>query len=106
MKLYANAQLLQTITSVPTPSQPCRVLRIGAQGTGFFTGTIDEVKIYKRVLAQAELAIDQNVPATTANTNNPSAALGLDDNIGNVLSDQSGNNRECDALGHGGLDAG
>jgi hypothetical protein len=102
MKLYANAQLIQTVTSVPAPSNPTAVLRIGAQGTGFFTGTIDEVKIYQRVLTQAELAVDRNVPVNTANTNDPSAALGLDDNVGNVLGDQSGNNRSVTLAGTAG----
>lgn len=102
MKLYANAQLIQTITSVPAPANPAAVLRIGAQGTGFFAGSIDEVKIYKRVLTQVELAVDQNVPVNTANTNNPSVALGLDDNLGNVLSDKSGNHRDVTLSGTAG----
>jgi RHS repeat-associated protein len=102
MKLYANAQLVQTITSVPAPSNPTAFLRIGAQGTGFFTGTIDEVKIYQRVLTQAELAVDRNVPVNTANTNNPSVALGLEENLGNVLGDQSGNNRSVTLSGTAG----
>ncbi|HEX5923489.1 MAG TPA: LamG-like jellyroll fold domain-containing protein [Baekduia sp.] len=97
LRVYANGQLVQTATA-PHPGF-AGVLRIGALGTGFFAGSIDEVKIYKRVLSQAEIAVDQNVPVDAAAISNPSVALGLEENLGNLVADSSGNHRDVTLAG-------
>jgi RHS repeat-associated protein len=98
MKVYVNGQFVQTVNA-PFPGSFSGVLRIGALGTGFFAGAIDEVKIYKRVLTQAEIAVDQNVPVNTAATSDPSVALGLEENVGNLVADSSGNHRDVTLTG-------
>ncbi len=75
-------------------------------GTGFFAGSIDEVKIYKRVLTQAEIAVDQIVPVNTSATSNPSVALGLEENLGNLVADSSGNHRDVTLSGFNSWTAG
>jgi RHS repeat-associated protein len=93
MKVYANGVLAQTITSASTPATTTGLLRIGAMGTGFFDGIIDEVKIYRTVRTQAEIATDKDVPIAPPG-NRPSVALGADGYFpSSVLTDSSGNNR-------------
>lgn len=64
MKLYVNAQLIaghaQT-GSVETSGDP---LRIGGNSVWgeFFTGQIDEVRVYSRALSQAEIQTDMATP--------------------------------------------
>jgi RHS repeat-associated protein len=98
MKLYTNGQLIQTLTSVPMPVDNAGALLVG-QG---FIGSIDELKVYQRALTQTEVNADQNLPASTATAGNPSAAFGLDDNLGNVLTDHSGNGRNVTLTGTAG----
>jgi RHS repeat-associated protein len=102
MKVYVNGQLTQTNTTATMPTDTAGAFRIGALGSRYWVGSIDEVKVFQRALTQSEINVDQNVPANGAATNNPSIALGLDDNLGNVLTDRSGNGRDVTLSGTAG----
>jgi hypothetical protein len=73
MQLYINGELAAThaITgAIATSDEP---LRIGGNAVWgeFFTGLIDEVRIYDRALTQAEVNADMNQTTTPVDTTSP-----------------------------------
>ncbi|HEY4313928.1 MAG TPA: LamG-like jellyroll fold domain-containing protein, partial [Actinomycetes bacterium] len=94
LKVYANGTLMATTPHVAVPTDTGGALEIGSLLGYDFHGSIDEVKIYPRALAQTEIATDQTVPVNSATRDDPSASLGLDAGLGTVLTDSSGNGRD------------
>ncbi len=67
MRAYVNGALYGTPQAINLPAlertAPGRVAWIfGAGNADYFSGTIDEVRVYGRALSQAEVAADQNIP--------------------------------------------
>lgn len=63
-RLYVNAVLKTTRSKTGTLSSSTSPLEIGGDGKygQYFTGLIDEVRVYGRALTQAEIQIDMNTP--------------------------------------------
>jgi hypothetical protein len=79
-------------------------LRVGANGdeTGYFKGTIDEVRIYNRVLPLAEIQADSERAVSATSLHSPQglvAAYGFDEESGDQVLDSSGQGN--DGLLHG-----
>src|SRR5262249_36486869 len=65
MKLYVNGQLASSRSTAAAIDVTTGVLRIGGDSVWsgeYFTGVIDEVRIYNRALAQSEVQGDMNAP--------------------------------------------
>ncbi|MEN6536532.1 MAG: Ig-like domain-containing protein, partial [Bryobacteraceae bacterium] len=78
IRLYVNGVLVDSADGVLTNSD--QVLRIGAwtDGSEFFEGVIDEVRIYSRALTATEIQADMTTPiGSSSDTTAPSAPSGL-----------------------------
>jgi concanavalin A-like lectin/glucanase superfamily protein len=62
MRLYVNGALVATRAQTGNATVSTGVLRIGGNGVWgeYFTGAIDEVRIYNRALSAAEIQADMN----------------------------------------------
>jgi len=78
-RLYVNGSEVASRTlggGVTTSTNP---LRIGGNGVWgeYFSGSIDEVRIYRRALSPGEIAVDMNDPVAPADTTPPANPKGL-----------------------------
>ncbi len=64
MRMYVNGALVRTVAQTGTPVASAEPLRIGGNASWgeYFTGLIDDVRIYNRALTQAEVQGDMNTP--------------------------------------------
>lgn len=79
LRLYVNGTEAATRAvsgSLPAATNP---LRIGGNAVWgeFFSGSIDEVRVYSRALSAGEIAIDMNTPVGTGDTTPPLNPQGL-----------------------------
>ena len=95
LRLYVNGELAKEMPVEKTNSAGPGTLKIGCATTAgdYFKGRIDEVRIYNRALAKAEVQADQSTPIQTPQAN-PVAAYPLDEGSGLVAHDASGNAHE------------
>jgi chitodextrinase len=82
MKLYVNGVLDASAAQTVSPAVNTSPLYIGQYGGGsdFFTGVIDEARIYKTALTQAEIQTDMTTPigsTTVSDTLAPTVPSGL-----------------------------
>jgi hypothetical protein len=90
-RIYVDGELVATTAVVPI-AKTDGDLRIGCDKiwNEYFTGRIDEVRIYDRALDQAEVGSDMEGPIQTAKSG-PVAAYAFDEGAGTTVSDVSGN---------------
>ena len=65
LKLYVNGQLVSSKATTAPIDVTDGVLRIGGDGIWsgeYFTGVVDEVRVYNRALAQSEVRADMDAP--------------------------------------------
>ena len=79
VRLYVNGQLSATFAATGTIARSTQPLRIGGNSvwSEWFSGLIDEVKVYNRPLTAAEITTDMNVTNQPADTQAPSTPAGL-----------------------------
>jgi hypothetical protein len=100
LRLYVNGELEDTSLAVPVEGDG--ELRIGGNGIGgeYFTGRIDEMRIYDRVLGQAEVATDMETPIQTPKAG-PVADWSFDQNPGEGTTTEDNTGNEHTATIHG-----
>jgi hypothetical protein len=100
LRLYVNGELEDTSAAVAVEGDG--ELRIGGNGIGgeYFTGRIDEVRIYDRVLGQAELATDMETPIQTPKAG-PVADWSFDADPGEGTTTEDGTGHGHTATIHG-----
>jgi len=93
-RLYRNGTLVQTsATGIPNPPTTTDPLEIGEYFTYYFNGSIDDVRIYNRVLNATEVTYSYNNGLGTYAPLNSTGLVGwwkFDEGSGNVY-DRSGN---------------
>jgi hypothetical protein len=81
LRLYVNGALASSRTIAGTIGNAAGPLRIGGNAVWgeYFTGLIDEVRVYRRALTASEVAIDMGTPVGggTVDTTAPTAPGGL-----------------------------
>ena len=62
MRLYVNGVLVSTRAQTGSTAVSTGLLQIGGNGVWgeYFSGAIDEVRIYNRALSAAEIQVDMN----------------------------------------------
>ena len=78
MRFYVNSVQVSTFATtgnIATTSNPLRIGGSTALGAQYFTGLIDEVRIYSRALSQAEIQTDMNTPLAGGDTQPPSSFI-------------------------------
>ena len=79
MQLYINGVPVSSVPATGLIETTTTPLRIGGNtySTEFFSGLIDEVRIYSRALSQAEIQTDMATPIGASDTTPPSTVTGL-----------------------------
>lgn len=81
LRLYVNGSLVSTTAVSGSISPSTGLLKIGGNaiwGSEFFSGLIDEVRVYNRALSGGEITTDMNTPVGgTLDTTPPSAPTNL-----------------------------
>ena len=100
MRFYVNGVLANTKPQTGKMATSSNPLRIGGNSvwpSEFFTGRIDDIRVYNRALSTTEIMTDMNTPVggtvTTPpppTTNSLVAAYNFDEGSGTVLTDRSG----------------
>lgn len=86
LSLYVNGNLIQTNNWTVKNAFPCPIDQIGAAA---FTGQIDDLKVFNRVLNQSEIASTMMVPGLNINTLNKALYIGETHQIEtNLISDE------------------
>jgi hypothetical protein len=62
MRLYVDGVLNATGTVALEPDGATHVVRIGRMTNNYFSGIIDEVRVYNRALSQTEIQQDRDSP--------------------------------------------
>jgi Concanavalin A-like lectin/glucanases superfamily len=89
-RLYVNgAQVAETATEAPVTTTG--ELQIGAETehSEYFSGRIDEVRIYNRALAAGEVGVDMETPIVTPKAG-PVASYSFDEGTGTTVEDTTG----------------
>ena len=80
LRLYVNGTLVATRPTTGALALGSGPLRIGGNsfaGDEFFTGLIDEVRVYQRVLTAGEIQVDMGSAIVSADASPPTAPTGL-----------------------------
>lgn len=80
LRMYVNGTLARTVSAPGTIATTADVLRIGGSSNGgnYFSGLIDEVRVYNRALSASEIQTDMNSAvnsAPTVDTTPPTVAI-------------------------------
>ena len=79
MRLYVNGTLVSTTAAAGSLASSSSPLRIGGNSVWgeYFSGLIDEVRLYNRALSAAEIAQDMTTPISPTDTQAPTAPSNL-----------------------------
>ena len=79
VRLYVNGTLVSTTAAAGSLASSTSPLRIGGNSIWgeYFSGLIDEVRVYNRALSAAEIAQDMTTPISPTDTQAPSAPSNL-----------------------------
>ncbi len=100
-RLYVDGVLVDTGPATPV-TEADGELKIGGDSTAseFFDGRIDEVRIYDRVLSEAEVDSDMEIPIETPKSG-PVAAYSFDEGSGTTVEDVTGDGHTATIHGAG-----
>ena len=87
VRLYVNGTLVSTTAAAGSLASSSSPLRIGGNSIWgeYFSGLIDEVRVYNRALSAAEIGQDMTTPISPTDTQAPSAPSNLSRNRGSFL---------------------
>src|SRR5664279_2778262 len=92
--LYINGELAEERSAVKVKAGTGN-LKIGGSeafgGLEYFSGKIDEVRLYNRALSEAEIRSDRRTAIATPPSKDPIAAFSFDEDEGTVAHDSAGN---------------
>jgi RHS repeat-associated protein len=94
IRIYVNGELIQERAAIKVKAG-IGDLKIGGTeafgGLEYFTGKIDEVRVYNRALSVTEIRADRRTAIATPPLANPIAAYSFDEDEGTIAHDSAGN---------------
>lgn len=94
LRLYVNGELVDERAAVKVKAAKGDLKIGGTEGLGaaeYFSGKIDEVRLYNRTLSQAEVKTDRHTAIASPPSADPIAAYPFDENEGTLAHDIGGN---------------